>query len=104
MLILDLWGISFHALVGFGLGKNLLFKSVLGHCVMGLNPGYLLIFFFYFTYRIVLLAVRFTILLKEFSVNSPFTDTALKALFMVDLAKGCATIFFNWFHTYTTFS
>ena len=56
------------------------------------------------TYRIVLLAVRFTILLKEFSVNSPFTDTALKALFMVDLAKGCATIFFNYFHTYTTFS
>lgn len=55
-------------------------------------------------FRVVLLAVRFTILLKEFSVNSPFTDTALKALFMVDLAKGCATIFFNYFHTYTTFS
>ena len=33
MLILDLWGISFHAVVVFGLGKNLLFKSVLGHCV-----------------------------------------------------------------------
>ena len=32
MLILDLWGISFHAVVVFGLGKNLLFKSVLGHC------------------------------------------------------------------------
>ena len=25
-------GISFHAVVVFGLGKNLLFKSVLGHC------------------------------------------------------------------------
>ena len=32
MLILDLWGISFHAVVVFGLGKNLLFKSILGHC------------------------------------------------------------------------
>ena len=27
-----LWGISFHAVVVFGLGKNLLFKSILGHC------------------------------------------------------------------------
>ena len=33
MLILDLWGVSFHAVVVFGLGNNLLFKSVLGHCV-----------------------------------------------------------------------
>ena len=33
MLILDLLRKSFHALVVFGLGKNLLFKSVLGHCV-----------------------------------------------------------------------
>ena len=32
LLILDLWGISFHAVVVFGLGKTLLFKSVLGHC------------------------------------------------------------------------
>ena len=35
MLILDLWGISFHAVVVFGLGKNLSFKSVLGHCGLG---------------------------------------------------------------------
>ena len=35
MLILDLWGISFHAVVVFGLGKNLSFKSILGRCVMG---------------------------------------------------------------------
>ena len=34
MLILDLWGISFHAVVVFGLGKDLLFKSVVGHCVV----------------------------------------------------------------------
>ena len=34
LLILDLWGISFHAVVVFALGKNLLFKSALGHCVM----------------------------------------------------------------------
>ena len=33
MVILDLWGISFHAVVVFGLGKNLLFKSILGRCV-----------------------------------------------------------------------
>ena len=31
MLILDLWGIRTHAVVVFALGKNLLFKSVLGH-------------------------------------------------------------------------
>ena len=34
LLILDLWGVSFHAVVVFGLGKNLLFKSVLGRCPM----------------------------------------------------------------------
>ena len=37
LLILDLWGISFHAVVVFGLGKDLLFKSVLrrGGCLSG---------------------------------------------------------------------
>ena len=30
-------GISFHALVIFGLGKNLLFKSILGRCDMESN-------------------------------------------------------------------
>ena len=38
MLILDLRGISFHAVVVVGLGKDLLFKSVLGHCAMEVNP------------------------------------------------------------------
>ena len=33
MLILDLWGIGFHAVVVFGLGKDFLFKSILGRCV-----------------------------------------------------------------------
>ena len=33
LMILHLWGISFHAVVVVGLGKDLLFKSVLGHCV-----------------------------------------------------------------------
>ena len=28
-------GISFHAVVVFGLGKKILFKSALGHCVRG---------------------------------------------------------------------
>ena len=37
MLILDLWGISFHAVVVFALGKNLLFKFALGHCDVGPN-------------------------------------------------------------------
>ena len=32
LLILDLWGISFHAAVGFVPGKDLPFKSVLGRC------------------------------------------------------------------------
>ena len=32
MLILAPRGISFHAVVVFGLGKNLLFKSILGRC------------------------------------------------------------------------
>ena len=34
LLIIDLWGISFHAAIVFGLGKNLFFKSVLGHCTL----------------------------------------------------------------------
>ena len=33
MLILDIWGISFHDVVVFGLGKDILFKSVLGRCI-----------------------------------------------------------------------
>ena len=35
LLILDLWGMRCHAVVVVGLGKNLLFKSVLGHCEIG---------------------------------------------------------------------
>ena len=41
-LILDLWGISFHAVVVFGLGKNLLFKSILGRCEVP-PPPFLLV-------------------------------------------------------------
>ena len=32
MLILNVWGITFHAVVVFVLGKDILFKSVLGRC------------------------------------------------------------------------
>ena len=32
LLMLDLWAISIHAVVVCGLGKDLLFKSVLGQC------------------------------------------------------------------------
>ena len=39
MLILDLWSISIHAVVVFGLGKNLLFKSALGHCAYHAVPS-----------------------------------------------------------------
>ena len=35
MMILDLLGISFHAVVVFALGKNLVFKFALGHCDCG---------------------------------------------------------------------
>ena len=34
MLILDPWGISFHPAVVVGLGNDLLFNSILGHCEM----------------------------------------------------------------------
>ena len=37
LLILDLWGISFHDVVVFGLGKDFLFKSVVGHCVIKIS-------------------------------------------------------------------
>ena len=43
LLILDLLGISFHAVVVFALGKNLLFKFLLGHCVG--EPGFPFDFF-----------------------------------------------------------
>ena len=36
LLILDLYGISFHAVIVFG--KNVLFKSVLGRCAVPLLP------------------------------------------------------------------
>ena len=32
MLILDLWGISFHPVVVVGLGNDLLFNFIVGHC------------------------------------------------------------------------
>ena len=34
LLVLYLWVISFYAVIAFGLGKNILFKSILGHCVV----------------------------------------------------------------------
>jgi hypothetical protein len=35
LLILDLWGISFHAIVVFDLSKDLLFKYIPEHCEIG---------------------------------------------------------------------
>jgi hypothetical protein len=37
MVILDLWGISFHPAVVVGLGNDLLFNSILAHCVLMSN-------------------------------------------------------------------
>ena len=51
MLILDLWGVSFHAAVIFGLGKDFLFKSTLGHCALPLKRNYLLIYDEFFRYN-----------------------------------------------------
>ena len=37
LILAYLWGISFHAAIVFALGKNLLFESVLAHCVERAN-------------------------------------------------------------------
>ena len=37
MLILDLWGISFHPAVVVGSGNDLLFNSSVGHCAGSMN-------------------------------------------------------------------
>ena len=37
MLILDLWGISFHPVVVVDLGNDLLFNFVVGHCVRAIT-------------------------------------------------------------------
>ena len=34
LMVLDPWGVRFHAEVVFGLGKDFLLKSTLGHCDM----------------------------------------------------------------------
>ena len=46
MLIIDLWGINFKAVIVFGLGKNLLFKSILGHGVLTTPVLFLLFYVF----------------------------------------------------------
>ena len=51
MLILDLWGISFHAVVVFGLVKDLSFKSVLGRCVAAAGSFALSSNFYKLTYH-----------------------------------------------------
>ena len=40
MVILDQWGISFHPVVVVGLGNDLLFNSILAHCVVLCLPGH----------------------------------------------------------------
>ena len=41
MVILDLWGISFHPAVVVGLGNDLLFNSILAHCVGAYEEAFL---------------------------------------------------------------
>jgi len=55
-------------------------------------------------FLIILCAIRLPVLFKELSVNTSFTDAALKALFVVDLAKGRAAFHSNGFHAHSTFS
>ena len=45
------------------------------------------------TYRIALFAIRLVVPLKEFSVNASPTIAALKALFVIDFAKGRAAFY-----------
>ena len=45
MLILDLWGISFHPVVFVGLGNDLLFNFIVGHCVVLLQSNKFLVKF-----------------------------------------------------------
>ena len=40
MLILDLWGISFHPVVVVGLGNDLLFNFIVGHCARLLGQNF----------------------------------------------------------------
>jgi hypothetical protein len=53
LLILDLWGISFHAVVVFGLGKNLLFKSILGLCEGFMNSEQINLFAHSYTISLI---------------------------------------------------
>ena len=39
MVILDLWGISFHPAVVVGSGNDLLFNSILAHCAVCFDIG-----------------------------------------------------------------
>jgi len=52
----------------------------------------------------ILCAIRFPVLLKKLSVNASFADAALKALFMIDLAKGRAAFHRHGFHAHAAFS
>ena len=44
LVILDLYGINFHAVLVFGLGKDLLFKSILGCCGVDMNSSIVSLF------------------------------------------------------------
>ena len=62
MLTLDLWGVSIHAAVVFGMGKDFLFKSTPGHCVLPIRfsdpPPPLIDWVLYISFDKFLLAVE----------------------------------------------
>jgi len=55
-------------------------------------------------FLVILCAIRLPVLLKELSVNASFANAALKALFVVHLAKSCAAFNCHWFHAHPTFT
>ena len=74
MLILDLWGISFYAVVVFGLGKNILFKSILGLFVLSHAQSIVVMLFenwprfvFFFDHQSIIFAATDGVRLKTFT-------------------------------------
>ena len=83
MLILDLWGISFHAVVVFGLGKNLLFKSVLGHCVW---------FIYLFIFQLSTKMTRWL----SFTTEFPRLVQRVSCIYLMNYAMKTNSTYFCW--------
>ena len=55
-------------------------------------------------FGITFVTIRFITPLKKFPIDFLSAGTALKALFVVDFAEGCAAFHAHWFFANTTFS